>query len=102
MKKIVISDVTLRKMAEDGKIPVSFNEKTVIVKELDKLNLDVIETAPILNGKKDILFLHTIAPLVENSVIACPCGLNTDSIKSTYDAIRIAKKPRLVISVPVS
>lgn len=102
MKKIEISDITLRHMIEEGKTPVSFNEKTVIVKELDKLNLDVIETAPIVNGKKDVLFLHTIAPLVENSVIACPCGLTEESVKETYDAIKIANKPRLVIPVPVS
>lgn len=102
MNNIDISDITLRKMAEGGKTPVSFNEKTVIVKELDKLEIGVIETAPILNGKKDILFLHTIASLVKNSVIACPTGLDEKSIDETYDAVKSAAKPRLLIPVPVS
>ncbi|MBQ7821863.1 MAG: hypothetical protein IJ391_06235 [Clostridia bacterium] len=102
MKNIDISDITLRKMAEDGKTPVSFNEKTVIAKELDKLNVSVIETAPILNGKKDVLFLHTIASLVKNSVISCPTALSEDSVKETYDALKGAVKPRLLIPVPVS
>lgn len=102
MRNIEISDITLRKMIEEGKTPVSFNEKTEIVKSLDKLNVSVIETAPIINGKKDVLFLHTVSMLAKNSILACPCELNEKSVEETYDAIKNAVKPRLVISVPVS
>ncbi len=102
MKKISISDITLRRIAENAKAIISFNEKTLIVKELDRLCVDVIETAPILNGKKDILFLHTISSLVKNSVVACPAGLSVESVEETYNAIKGAIKPRIIISVPVS
>ncbi|MBE6606734.1 MAG: hypothetical protein E7635_06830 [Ruminococcaceae bacterium] len=102
MKKISISDITLRKMAENTKTIVSFNEKTLIAKELDRLCVDVIETAPIVNGKKDVLFLHTISSLLKNSVLACPAGLSIESVEETYDAIKSAAKPRIIISVPVS
>lgn len=102
MRNIKISDITLRKMIEEGKTPVSFNEKTEIVKSLDKLNVGVIECAPIVNGKKDILFLHTVSMLVKNSVLACPAALNEASVEETYDAIKNASAPRLILSVPVS
>ena len=65
MKPIRISDVTLREAAADTQHPISFKEKIEIVKQLDRLNIDVIESFPITNGKTDILFLHTVSPLIK-------------------------------------
>ncbi len=100
MKNIYISDITLREDAKNSSF--SFKEKLEIAKQLDKLNIDVIETAPITKGKTDVLYLHTIAPVVKNSVISCPAELTVESIQSTYDAIKAAAKPRLHLMVPVS
>ena len=102
MKSINISDITLREEAKSNSVAFSFKEKIEIAKQLDKLNIDVIETAPITKGKTDVLYLHTIAPVVKNSVISCPAELTAESIESTYDAIKAAAKPRLHIMVPVS
>jgi len=101
MRKIIIADATLR-MAQQSQTILSFKEKIEIAKKLDKLNADVIETAPITNGKTDILFLHTICPLIKNSIVSCPTGLDEDSVSEAYDAIKTALKPRLHILVPVS
>ena len=97
MSDISISDITLRKNSAEGSA-LSFNEKIEVAKQLDKICVDVIETAPITGGKTDVLFLHTVASLVTNSVLACPTGLTEQSVEEAYDAI----KPRLVVSVPVS
>ncbi len=102
MKNIYISDITLREEAKSNSVAFSFKEKIEIAKQLDKLNIDVIETAPITKGKTDVLYLHTIAPVVKNSVISCPAELTVESIQSTYDAIKTAAKPRLHLMVPVS
>ncbi len=100
MKEIIISDITLR---EEGKgYTLSFKEKVEIAKLLNKLNVNVIETAPITKGKTDILFLHTIAPLVTNSILSCPVGMTEESVSEAYDVIKEAKKPRLHVIVPVS
>lgn len=100
MKEITVSDITLR---EEGKLySLSFKEKIEIAKILDRLNVDVIETAPITKGKTDVLYLHSIAPLVKNSVISCPVLLDCESVEKTFDAIKEAKKPRLHVMVPVS
>lgn len=101
MTNIDIADITLRQDAADGS-GFSFKEKIDIAKQLDRLNINVIETAPITNGKTDILYLHTIAPIVKNSVISCPVLLTEESVETTYDAIKNASKSRLCIPVPVS
>ena len=93
MKKVKISDVTLR---EDGKSGfLSFKEKVSLAKKLDRLGVDIIETAKISNAKTDILFLHTIMPLLTKSIISCPVDLNEKSIEQASAALAGAKKFRL-------
>ena len=100
MKNIKIADVTLR---EDGRsYNLSFKEKIEIAKILDKLHIDVVETNPIIYGKRDILFLHRIVPLIRNSVLSCPVTIDKDMIKNSVEAIKDAKHPRINLSVPVS
>ena len=102
MKKIYIADITLRESGKPNGYTLSFKEKIEIAKTLDKLNVDVIETSPIANGKTDILYLHSVAPLIKNSILSCPVGLTVESVEQTYDAIKNASKPRLHVMVPVS
>lgn len=101
MNNIKICDVTLRDEQKNGQ-NFSFKEKLEIVRQLDKLKVDVIETAPVTNDKADTIFLHTISPLLENSLLSCPVGLDVTSIDKAYDAIKDAKRKRVVISIPVS
>ena len=96
MKKIKISDVTLRENS------FSFKEKIEIVKLLDKLGADVIEVPKIANERTDVLFLHTAAALASNSAVSCPVDLNEKSIDKTVDALKNAKNPIIHIAVPVS
>lgn len=100
MQKVMISDVTLRE-SEKGSV-LSFKEKIDIAKKLDRLNVDVIETAKIKNTKTDILFLHTISPLVKNSIISCPVDHSEEAIEMAADAIAAAPKKRLHLMVPTS
>lgn len=100
MKKVKVADVTLREDEKNGFL--SFKERINLAKKLDKLNIDIIETAKISNKKTDILFLHTIAPLLNNSIISCPVALNAESVEMTAEALKDAKKFRLKLSVPVS
>lgn len=102
--KITLSDVTLRNLTTNAENAFSFNEKLEIARQLDKLCVDVIETAPIgdVTKKTDVLFLHSVASLLKNSTLACVTGLTEDSIEETYNAIKNAQDARLIISVPVS
>ncbi len=102
MTEIKISDITLREAGALSKLSLSFKEKIEVAKTLDKLCVDVIETAPITKGKSDVLFLHTIAPIIKNSTLSCPVGLTEESVEETFDAIKEAKSARLHVMIPVS
>jgi 2-isopropylmalate synthase len=102
MRKIQIVDVSLREQAACNGSSLSFKEKIEVARQLDKLNVDAIETAPIVNGKNDIVFLHTLAPLMTRCILACPVGLDPDLLPDTWEALRVAKHPRLNVIAPVS
>ncbi len=102
MKKITITDATLRECARRGDIALSFKEKLEIAKLLDKLNIDVIEAAPVTDEKIDTLVLRTISPLLKNSILACPAGSTVEEADRAMKAISGAAKPRLIVSLPVS
>ncbi len=102
MKKITIADATLRECAHRGDIALSFKEKIEIAKLLDKLNIDIIEAAPIADEKIDTLVLRTISPLLQNSILSCPAGSSVEEADRAMKSIAGAKKPRLLVSLPVS
>lgn len=101
MKKIFISDITLRECESDAAV-LSFKEKIEIFRKLDKLCVDVIEISQIKNKKTDILFLHTVSPLAKNSIVSCMVDYSEKSVEMTYDAIKDAPKKRLHLAVPSS
>lgn len=102
MKKITIADATLREGSRRGELALSFKEKLEIAKLLDNLNVDVIEAAPIVDEKIDTLVLRTISPLLKNSILSCPAGSSVEEADRAMSSISAAKKPRLLISLPVS
>ena len=101
MKKAVVVDATLRS-CDPVECPLGFKEKIEIVKQLDRLCVDVIETAPLINGKSDILFLHTVSSLVNSKVLSCAVPLDENILDDTISAVSSAAKPRLNILAPVS
>ena len=101
MKKISISDITLREYGKNSE-QISFREKVECAKLLDRVGVDVIETAKISNVKTDVLFLHTIAPLVKNAVISAPVGLDESAIELSWNAVKSAAHPRLQVNAPTS
>lgn len=102
MKKISIADATLRECAKRSGIALTFKEKLEIAKLLDKLNIDVIEAAPIADEKIDTLVLRTISPLLKNSTLSCPVGSSIEEADRAMKSIAGAAKPRLLVSLPVS
>ena len=102
MQKIKIADITLRENNNSTGTGYSFKEKIEIAKKLDKLNVDIIETFKIDNSKTDILFLHTITPLLQNSIISCPVQYSEEAIEITANAIKDAKAKRLHLMIPTS
>ena len=100
MKNIRISDVTMKQRV--GDFNLSFKEKIEVSKLLDKLGVSVIELEGITSPKIDALRIKSIAMAVQNSIVAVPVSLNADSVQQTWNALRVAKKPRLQVCAPVS
>ena len=100
MNKIKISDVTMKQSGKD--LALSFREKIELAKLLDKLDVAVIELEGIRSAKIDGLRIKSIASAVQSSMVAVPVQLSTESVEETWNALSVAKHPRLQVCAPVS
>lgn len=102
MKKIFVTDITLKKLAQDTAVSLLFREKTAIAACADSLGVDAVEIAPVKNLREDTIIYKTIAQNVVNSTVVIPVGFSTDDVAAAWECVKDAKKPRLQIEVPTS
>ena len=100
MANIRISDMTMKQVAEG--FALSFKEKIELSKLLDKLGVSVIELEGMENPRVDSLRIKSIATAVKNSIVAVPVLLNKESVQEVWNALQVAKKPRLQVVASVS
>ncbi len=100
MKKLIISDMTLKQAA--GTYSLSFKEKIEIAKLLDKLNVSVIEVAPVNGTKADEVLVRTICSCAKNSAVALAAPLCDGGAEGSWELIKNAKHPRLQVVLPMS
>ncbi len=98
MKQIKIADATL---CRDNN-HFSFKEKIEIARQLENLNVDVIEFPEITNAKVDILLVKTISSFVKNSVVSVAAGIGNDSVDNAIASLANAKNAQIRIELPVS
>lgn len=100
MKKIQITDITLRAFSSLRESELTFREKLEIARSLDRLKVDAVELAPLTGRKEDVLSNKTIASIVSRTLSA---SMETDSDPDdTWNSIKDAKKPRINLLAPVS
>ena len=102
MKKISITDITLKKLAAEREVALLFREKTAIAACADALGTDAVELAPIKNLREDTIIYKTISQNVQNASVTIPVGFDTDGVAAAWECVKDAKNPRLQIEVPVS
>ena len=100
MANIRISDMTMKQTAEG--FCLSFKEKIELAKLLDKLGAAVIELEGIENPRVDSLRIKSIAAAVKDSTVAVPVQLNSESVNGVWNALQLAKAPRLQVPASVS
>ncbi len=98
MKNIKIADATLCR--ENNSF--SFKEKIEIARQLEKLNVDIIELPEVINSSTDVLLVRTISAFVKNSVLSVGAGMTVKSIDDAAQALASAKKGSIRIELPVS
>ena len=102
MKRIIISDITLKKISEDRAVSLLFREKSAIANCADKIGVDVIELPAVKSPREDKIIYKTIAQNVENTILAIPVGFSSEDVAVAWECIKDAKMPRLQIELPVS
>ncbi len=102
MRKINISDITLKKLSEDRAVSLLFREKSAIANCADRLGVDSIELPSVKNIREDFIIYKTIAKNVQNATLAIPVGFAQDGVSVAWECIKDAKAPRLQVELPVS
>jgi len=102
MKKIAVSDITLKKLSQDRQVALLFREKTAIAVCADSLGADAVELAPVQNAREDAIIYKTIAKNVRNAALAIPVGFSEESVNTAWECIKDAAKPRLQVELPAS
>lgn len=102
MRKIYVSDFTLKHLAEIRKNPLLFREKVAIATAVDNMGVDTIELNPVSNFKEDRIICNTISKAVKNSAVAIPVGSTPDEVRQAWECISMAQKPILQVVLPLS
>ena len=102
MKRIFVSDITLKKISEDRAVNLLFREKSAIANCADKIGVDVIELPAVKSPREDKIIYKTIAQNVQNTILAIPVGFSSDDIAVAWECIKDAQDSRLQIELPVS
>ncbi|MBR3994762.1 MAG: hypothetical protein IKI97_05720 [Clostridia bacterium] len=102
MRKINISDITLKKLSEEREISLLFREKSAIANCADLLGTDTVELPAVRNIREDTIIYKTIAQNIKNATLAIPVGFSKEDVAAAWECIKDAKKPRLQIELPVS
>ncbi len=102
MKKITVSDYTLRDLGKDGSGQLLFRERLAIALGIDRYGADVIELPPVTNPKEDRIIFKTISQSVRSSIVAIPVGTTEEEVRTAAECVREAYRSRLIVSLPVS
>ncbi len=102
MRKISVADITLKKLSEERNVALLFREKTAIATCADSIGVDTVELPTVKKLREDTIIYKTIAQKTINSFVAIPVGFDEEGIKTAWECIKNAKKPRLQIELPVS
>jgi 2-isopropylmalate synthase len=90
-----IFDTTLRDGEQSAGAALHAYEKLMIAKNLEKLNVDIIEAGFPASSEADFNSVREIASQIEGSTIAGLARCKMSDIQAVWDAVNVAKKPRI-------
>ena len=92
---VKIFDTTLRDGEQTPGVSLNVKEKLEIAKQLDRLEVDVIEAGFPVTSKGDFKAVKKIAQEVSNPIVAGLARANKKDIDRAWEALKAAKKPRI-------
>ncbi len=93
--QIRIFDTTLRDGEQSAGAALTNSEKMQIARQLAKLNVDVIEAGFPFSSPGDFESVRQIAAEIEGPIIAGLARTMPEDINAAWDAVKVAKKPRI-------
>lgn len=102
MKKINVSDLTLKILSEDRSVSLLFREKSAIASCADGLGVDAVELPAVKNVREDTIIYKTIAKNITGAALAIPVGATEGDVSVAWECVKEAKSPRLQVELPVS
>ena len=102
MRKIQITDITLKKLSQERGVSLLFREKTAIAACADALGVNAVELSPIKSVREDTIIYKTISQNVKSSTVAIPVGFTPEGVGEAWECVKDAAFPRLQVEVPTS
>ena len=95
MKHIKIFDTTLRDGEQSPGCSMNLKEKIEMAKQLEKLNIDVMEAGFAASSPGDFNSVKTIAETMKNCTVASLARALPGDIDKAYEAVKGAVSPRI-------
>ena len=97
-----IFDTTLRDGEEAARINLNKEEKLQIARQLERLNVDIIEAGFPGGSEDDFKAVQAIAREIKGPVIAALCRTSEDDVRKAAEAIKDAEHPRIHVYIATS
>lgn len=102
MRKIKIFDTTLRDGEQSAGVNLNFSEKLEIARQLERLNVDIMEAGFPAASKGDFASVQKIAQTIKNcSVTGLSRSVESD-IDAAWEALKDGVEPRLHVFIATS
>lgn len=102
MRKIRIFDSTLRDGEQAPGFSMSIQEKVAMAKQLERLNVDVIEAGFAIVSPGDFTSVKTIASEIKNASVASLARAKRQDIEYAWNAVKCAADPLLHVFLATS
>ena len=102
MKKITVSDYTLKDLCTKDGPQLLFREKLSLALSISRYGADCIELPPVRKAKEDSVVYKTISESVKGTKILIPVGTTEESVKTAAECVKSALHPVLQVSLPLS
>ncbi|HSR68996.1 MAG TPA: 2-isopropylmalate synthase [Acidobacteriota bacterium] len=94
-EKIYVFDTTLRDGEQSPGCSMNLEEKLKMARQLERLNVDVIEAGFPIASQGDFEAVRAIAAEIRRPAIAGLCRANPKDIERAWEALKNAAKPRI-------
>ncbi len=102
MEKVKIFDTTLRDGEQSPGFSMNVEEKIRMAKQLEKLNVDIIEAGFPIASPGDFEAVKAISENIKNCTVAALARANRADIERAAEALKNAKKPRIHVFIATS